>query len=209
MCALIDRSRRERAQASRQTRRSDCLEAARTLVLSRPWSGVTLDAIASRAGLEKGGAALFFPSREALFAELLRGEVGTALAGAVDACARAETPARAIARAFSGNEVLVRLLSMEPEALAPGVDVHCVRAYYGFLANELEKEGKRLASQIGISDREGALLLHRALLLTSALGSGAGRALAAAIDGSQRRLLEPDIALELESLLVGWANRKL
>lgn len=205
MCALLDKDRRDKARASRAGRREECVAAARVLVASKPWSAITLDVVAAHSGLGKGGASLFFESREALFSELMREEV-TLFFAELDGRADVSV-ARTLVRAITARPTLPRLLAMETEALAPGTDVRCSRAYYGFIVQKAGEHGRALDRRFELAPGTGARLLVRTLTLAGALAAAASRAHAAALDAPDAKLFAGDLALELEALLSGWIAR--
>lgn len=84
----------------RQDTRSSLLEAAQQIVLAEGAERLTLDAVAVRAGVSKGGVLYHFPSKDALLAGLLSRAFET-MKRWVDTRVAGEAPGRgAIARAY-------------------------------------------------------------------------------------------------------------
>lgn len=62
---------RARRQEDKDARRASIVRCARSLLSKQPYREITLAAIARRLGLTKGALYIYFPSREALFLEVL------------------------------------------------------------------------------------------------------------------------------------------
>jgi AcrR family transcriptional regulator len=76
MSALVNRERRAKARETRRKRRAAILEAAAELFEKQPFESITLDIVGRRVGVAKGVASLHFPTKEELFLEVIRIELG-------------------------------------------------------------------------------------------------------------------------------------
>lgn len=76
MSALLDKKRIAQAKMARREKRRAILEAAGHMFARQPYEELDLDAIGRRAGVSKGIASLHFNTKEELFLEVLRGELG-------------------------------------------------------------------------------------------------------------------------------------
>lgn len=94
-------SRRWRRQP--EARPQQILEAARRTFTSKGYFGATLDDVAREAGITKGTIYLYYPSKQALFSEMLRAYADEALGGL-----RAEAAA---GRPVPGPELIRRLVT--------------------------------------------------------------------------------------------------
>ncbi len=96
---------RERRERERQERRDEILRAARKLFQKNGFDGTTMPAIASAAELAPGTLYLYFPSKQALYAELLHEGYDVLERRFREAVAAAATPraqAAALVDAFLG-----------------------------------------------------------------------------------------------------------
>lgn len=102
-------ARRERR---RESSREEILDAARDILLSRGIGGTTLEAVAQAVGMSKAALYYYFPSKEALFFELMF--------GAIERQAKAVNAA--VTEAQTGGEALGALIRESVAAFAPRMD---------------------------------------------------------------------------------------
>ncbi len=102
-------ARRERR---RESSREEILEAARTILLERGIAGATLEAVAQTVGMSKAALYYYFPSKEALFFEVMFGAVQRQ-ANAVHA---------AVGKAETGGEALTAVIRESVAAFTPRMD---------------------------------------------------------------------------------------
>jgi AcrR family transcriptional regulator len=70
MGQLLERGRRARREEDKRRRRRDLLDAGWALLQAMPYPEVTMAGVAERAGLAKGTAFLYYPTKESLFLAL-------------------------------------------------------------------------------------------------------------------------------------------
>lgn len=102
-------ARRERR---RENAREEILEAARAILLERGISGATLEAVAQAVGMSKATLYYYFPSKEALFFEVMFGAIqrqANAVHGAVE-------------KTDTGSEALAAVIRESVAAFAPRMD---------------------------------------------------------------------------------------
>ena len=111
--------RTSQAEKSR-TRREQILDAAFNTFARRGYRDTAMDEIASAAETSKGGIYFHFPTKEAIFRELMRStadrlaaKVELAVAGASDPIARAEAALHTVLVTFAGHRTMARLLFMD------------------------------------------------------------------------------------------------
>lgn len=110
--------RRARADADKQSRRRDLLQAAAHAFAGQPYAAVTVADIARGAGLAKGTVYLYFRTKEELFLQLVLEELEGWFSELGDELARAEGPqgegplARLLVRTLTGRGQLTRLLAI-------------------------------------------------------------------------------------------------
>jgi AcrR family transcriptional regulator len=123
MGTLIDRDKRDRARATRATRRRAVLDAAGEVFAAYPLAKVSLELVGERAGAMKGSAALLFPGREELLLELAAEHLRIWAAAVVAELesSRHELDvgglARLLAHSVAGDELLPRLVALLPVAV--------------------------------------------------------------------------------------------
>ena len=142
--------KRARADADKQTRRQDIVRAAAQAFSEGPLSSVTMADVARRAGLAKGTVYLYFPSKEALFLQL----VTDALAAwflAVEAelqRAHAELTADALAellvRSLVADASLTRLMTLLHPVLEENIDDALAAAFKRRLRDQVIAAGALL-----------------------------------------------------------------
>jgi AcrR family transcriptional regulator len=113
------REPRSQAEKSR-TRREQILDAAFNAFARRGYRDTAMDEIAAAAETSKGGVYFHFPTKEAIFRELMRStadrlaaKVDRAVARAPDPIARAEAALHTVLTTFAGHRTMARLLFMD------------------------------------------------------------------------------------------------
>jgi AcrR family transcriptional regulator len=112
---------RSTAQAEKsRTRREQILDAAFNTFAKRGYRDTAMDDIASAADTSKGGVYFHFPTKEAIFRELMRttadrlaAKVERAVAAETDPIARAEAALHTVLTTFAGHRTMARLLFLD------------------------------------------------------------------------------------------------
>ncbi len=101
-------------------RREQILDAAFTTFAHRGYRETAVDEIAAAAGTSKGGLYFHFPTKEAIFRELMRttadrlaAKVERAVAGAGDPIDRADAALHTVLSTFAGHRSMARLLFLD------------------------------------------------------------------------------------------------
>ena len=107
------------AQKSRATRER-ILDAAFGTFSKRGYRDTAIDEIAAAAGTSKGGVYFHFPTKEAIYRELMRStadrlaaKVERAVAAESDPIARAEAALRTVLATFAGHRTMARLFFID------------------------------------------------------------------------------------------------
>ena len=100
------------------------MQAARRVLVRRGLAATTLDAIAEEAGLTKAAIYYYFPSKDALFFELVSSTVAAQAHAIDDAVAQTET----------GTEVLAALIRAAVKVFAPSMDDFRIAFLHGQVA---------------------------------------------------------------------------
>lgn len=103
-----------------RTRREQILDAAFHAFTQRGYRDTAMDEIAAEANTSKGGVYFHFPTKEAIFRELMRStadrlaaKVERAVAAETDPIARAEAALRTVLHTFGGHRTMARLLFLD------------------------------------------------------------------------------------------------
>jgi AcrR family transcriptional regulator len=107
-----DATRQDRRDRRRRQSREEILDAARSVLLRRGLAGTTLEAVAREVGLSKAALYYYFPSKDALFFELVFGSLQ----------AQAQAVHNAVEQATTGAEALGAIVRASVEAFAPRLD---------------------------------------------------------------------------------------
>jgi len=91
-----DEIRRARREQRRSQSRGEILEAARRVLLRKGIAGTTLDAVAREVGVSKAALYYYFPSKDALFFELVFGNLQSQAQAVHDAVEKTATGADAL-----------------------------------------------------------------------------------------------------------------
>lgn len=121
-------TQRARSAEAKDQRRAALIEAASGLFADADFDAITIARVAEAAGMAKGTAYLYFPTKEALFLELVRAELSTWLAAFIQVInrQRAANPAlavpKALAKSFAQHPQMRRLLVLQHTVLEPKLD---------------------------------------------------------------------------------------
>ncbi len=114
-----DEKRATQAEKSR-TRREQILDAAFNTFARRGYRDAAVDEIAAAADTSKGGVYFHFPTKEAIFRELMRttadrlaAKVERAVAVETEPIARADAALHAVLSTFAGHRTMARLLFLD------------------------------------------------------------------------------------------------
>ena len=214
MGKLIDQARRARAREAKGDRKHQIRAAARDLFVQQPYVEITMDGICQRARLRKGLAAMYFGSKEELFLDLLKSQLGEwsdRLAAELVEAERLSRPEllEAVSASLDERPALTRMLGLLPVVLEQNVDLTAVLAFRerqrALVAAAAEAAG-RACSEVDPS--QGFELLRRALIVAGALDplarprGAAGLALVGGADhGTQ-----VDLGAELRWMLAGFVS---
>ena len=212
--------KRARADADKQTRRHDILRAAAQAFAEGPLSSVTMADVARRAGLAKGTVYLYFPSKEALFLQLVIDGLG-AWFRAVEAelqNAHAELTADALAellvRSLVADDTLKRLLTLLHPVLEENIDDAVAVAFKRSLRDQVACAGALLERRFpafGPLDGSRFLLQFNAMVIGLHAMTTPSAAVARAMTLPDLAPLRLSFAAELRAvaagLLRGWRPR--
>lgn len=121
-------TQRARSAEAKDQRRAALIDAASGLFADADFDAITIARVAEAAGMAKGTAYLYFPTKEALFLELVRAELSTWLAAFIQVInrQRAANPAlavpKALAKSFAQHPQMRRLLVLQHTVLEPKLD---------------------------------------------------------------------------------------
>ena len=167
--------RRARSADEKDTRRAALIAAAAAALAEHGYDSVTIGAVAAGAGMAKGTAYLYFPTRDALFLALLTEDLGEwldALPGAIGAEASPDAPdrvARAIATSLAARPRLMELLSLVHTTLEPNTPPGDLARFKRFLLERTRRTGEVIAEMLGVPVERGIHLLLRAHALAVGL----------------------------------------
>lgn len=197
---------RARSTGAKDERRTVLLDAGRRLFEDREYEAVTMAALAAEAGLAKGTAFLYFPTKEALFLEVLTRELDgwlAALEGRLAAVGSRDVP-RVIADSLREWPVLLRLLPLLHVTLERNIDDAALAAWKKKLLASLLPAAGLLEIRLRLAPGEGLRLLLRAHVLVVGLSQVARPAprIQAVLDADPGlRPFQIDFQEELEALL--------
>ncbi|MBL8115762.1 MAG: TetR family transcriptional regulator [Acidobacteria bacterium] len=197
---------RARSSGAKDERRTVLLDAGRRLFEDREYEAVTMSALASEAGLAKGTAFLYFPTKEALFLEVLNRELDgwlAALEGRLVAASGHDVP-RVIADSLRERPVLLRLLPLLHVTLERNIDDAALATWKKKLLVSLLPAASLLEVRLRLPPGEGLRLLLRAHVLVVGLSQVARPAprIQAVLDADPGlRPFQIDFQAELEALL--------
>ena len=213
MGRLIDPERRKRARQESERRRAEILVQARSCFLEQPFSEVTLEVVARRAGTKAGFASMYFVDREHLALGLLREELAgwfTALEAALGRPTgrRRSLPrlAAVVGRTLVGRPLLLRLLEAMPTLLEVGLPATEVFTLLSWQRDRLQAPGRVLERAVpALGPGGGVRVLVELQLQVAAvqlLATPRG-SLAVALADPQLAWLRRDLEVELVAWLAG------
>ena len=159
---------RARRAEDKETRRRDILQAALTLLDERRFADIKMADVAKQVHLAKGTVFLYFPTKEALFLELLEeklaewlDEVNAQLDSGKGRWTGARV-ARLMADTLARHDALTRLLTLVSSVLEHNVDVDRIAGFKQRLIVLLGATGARLEQRLSfVRAGQGThLLLH-------------------------------------------------
>jgi AcrR family transcriptional regulator len=221
--------KRARADADKQTRRQDILQAAALAFADEPLSAVTMAEVARRAGLAKGTVYLYFPTKEALFLQLLTealalwfervaAELTPRPSGPApqptDDAITADALAELLVRSLVGDAALARLLALLHPVLEQNIDDALALAFKRRVRDQVAVAGVLLERRFrGFGPDDGArfLLQFHAVVVGLHAATSPSPAVARALALPEMASLRVDFAGELlavtGNLLRGWRAR--
>lgn len=107
-----DEIRRTRREQRRSQSRDEILEAARRVLLRKGIAGTTLDAVAREVGVSKAALYYYFPSKDALFFELVFGNLQS----------QAQAVHEAVEKTATGADALGAIVRESVKAFTPRLD---------------------------------------------------------------------------------------
>lgn len=203
----------------RQQRREAIVAAGRELLLAHGYDAVGMLDIARAAGVAKGTLYLYFPTKEALFLELLSSEytscfdVLDAALAAMTAPAGAEAVAAAVTESLTAHPLFLKLVALLHVVLEHNISPTEARPFKMMLRERTDTTGARLEGLLPqLAAGDGA----RLLLNVEALAVG-WRHLAEPAPVVAELLAEPELALfradfapafhhSLAALIRGWQD---
>lgn len=217
MGRLIDPARRQRAKEQSAERKTAILEQARHCLLELPYSEITLELIARRAGSKAGFASMYFTDLHHLAFGILReeldgwfGELDSVLDEAAVGRRAAGSIARRVVATLVSRELLLRLLTAMPAMLEVGLSPTEVFTLLCWHRDRLETAGRALERTFPALGPGGGVsaLLELELQVAAVLPLSSARgALAAALADRQHAWLRRDLGTELERWLAARLTR--
>ena len=137
--------RRARSAEEKAGRETDFVAAARRALETMDYDEVTVAHVATRAGLTKASAYLYFPTKESLFLRVTEIELDAwfrTLEGALKKTRPAAIPAL-IARTLSGAPVLLQLLTLLHGRIERNLTLAEIARFKAFLAGALKASRPR------------------------------------------------------------------
>ena len=145
---------RARSVQDKDLRRAHLIEAAAQLFADADFDGVTIAQVAQAAGVAKGTAYIYFPTKEALFLELVRAELTAWLDNLesslrrVRAQNRVQAVSTAMSRCVTQRPTLWRLLILLHSVIEPKIDEARARDFKFFLLDLLTRAGTAIAGKL-------------------------------------------------------------
>jgi AcrR family transcriptional regulator len=210
---------RARTDTAREARRHAILSAAAALYDRAGYAGVTMADIARRSRLAKGTVFLYFPTKEAVFLDLLDGMLDEWLhalhdvVAADDARWSAERLAHAFADTLRARPALRRLLPLCHGVLERNVEDGQLAAFKQRLLRRLFGIGAVVELKVGLSRRADGvrLLLFAWALIIGLAGQEPSGAAARVLARSELEPLRPDFDRDLRvalTILINGFHRK-
>jgi len=208
---------RARSPQDKDLRRGHLVQAAAELFAQADFDGVTIAKVASRAGVAKGTAYLYFNCKEALFLELVQSELNhweQELGRALEPLGATITNAAVsvtIARTLAARPTLGRLLVLLHTVIEPQLDFETARSFKLFLRDLVQRLSSLFAASLpGLGTPEAVtfvLQIHALVISVSQLAAPPPIiAQVLAEDASLQAMrveFEPFLAVTLATLLRG------
>jgi AcrR family transcriptional regulator len=194
--------RRARSELQKGERRTQLKEAAATaLVGGLPYERIKVEAIAATAGVAKGTAYIYFPSKEALFLELTLDELDGWTAELEPLLSEAP-PARALAISLAARPLLVRLLGMLHAVLEHNVDLDTGRWFKHAVLLRFTRLTELLAPHVGDGRPDRFLLQLHALAVGLGGMAHPGPVMEEVLQDEELQVMRVHFAADLERALV-------
>jgi AcrR family transcriptional regulator len=167
--------KRARRAEDKAARRSAILETARAMFEESRFESIKMSDVAERSGLAKGTVFLYFPTKEALFLDLVEEDMGewiAALVEELEAGGRwsAARVARAFARTLLEREAFTRLLPLIDNVLETNVAVERIADFKRTLLQRMARVALLLEKRLdALAPGDGAPLLIRIYALVVGL----------------------------------------
>lgn len=159
--------------AQQADRRKHILQTARDLLAHSPYEQLAMARIAQQADIAKGTVYLYFPTKEALFVELIREEFDacfadlSALLETLEPRPTAETIARTFTTAITERPLLLKLIGLLHVVLEHNIDESVARAFKQHLREGIAPIADTLERLLPHSaPGDGLLLMLNAHILT-------------------------------------------
>lgn len=153
---------RARTTTDKQDRRLALVSAARHRLANATYAQVALAQVAQDAGLSKASSFTYFPSKEALFLEVLTQELTDWFAHLDARLPYTNTPTQVVellAASLLSRPVLRHLLAILHTVLEHNVPAAQLRSFKTFLLDHLTRTGSLLAQVLGLPPATGITLL--------------------------------------------------
>ena len=200
---------RARGDEEKGARREAILAAAARLLDEGPYDGLSMADLAAEVGLSKAALYLYFPTREVLFLEVLRIDLGAWLDGlgqglSAVAFGDAEGVAGLLVGTLVARPRLVRLLGLLHLVLERHLDAAAVGAWKRWLLARVAEAGAALEGALPLGPGGGARLLVQVHALVVGFGQMAdeGPVLAEVLAAPELAPLRVDLEAALRGALV-------
>jgi AcrR family transcriptional regulator len=159
---------RARNIEDKQERRSVILDAGEALFQECAFSELTMSDVAERAGVAKGTVYLYFPTKEALFLDLLESRMLEWI-DSIDQRLQStrgewnvERVVRLLVDSLNGRETLVRMLTMQGSILEHNIDVERTRDFKLRLCQRVSASAEHLSARLPMFTvaAAGRVILH-------------------------------------------------
>jgi AcrR family transcriptional regulator len=205
-------SARAYAPDDKRARREAILDAARRLFAAGTGDLPSVAHIAEAAGLAKGTVYLYFPTKEAIFADLLLegwgallGEVEAAFSEGGDRDAQVTAVLARSVDHFDSHPELLRLDALGPGVVERNLAPEALAAFKRALTDQLVRAGATTERALGLPPGRGLQVLMRTYALTRGLWQSIGDANSGAPAGHEVTLFSGGFRAELaEALAEYW-----
>ncbi len=200
-------------QEDKQRRRDALLRAAAERFAEQPFAALKIADIAADAGVAKGTVFLYFPTKEALFLELLGVELEAWLVELDAGLEHGRGPwsstrvARLVAQTITPRTTLTRLLALLASVLEQNVEVEQIAAFKLALRDRLARTGALLERRLEfLAAGRGAHLMLQfyAIVIGVHQTANPGAAAREALERPELASLVVEFADELEQMLTAF-----